>query len=212
MFPFPGAACRILLQADIIRSGSVGIHGQQPVSPDGLAQVVHPAIFRHGNPQQMRNEVWFYAGLDRDILRIVPEQGTPLDGHGNAMQTSYVPLDTLPARVKLDNGSALTLTDVSVAKDGFLGEYLPEGHTGYLGFGPADAQNQRLNLNFISFDQLAPVKKRLVAGGYWSREYKDRIISAVTQEDLEQVKTLAIDYRLGESRLPEDMAVEVKPR
>ena len=94
----------------------------------------------------------------------MPEQGIPLDGHGNTMKTAYVPLEALPAQVKLDNGSALTLTAVSVTKDGLLVEYLPEGHTGYLGFGLADAQNQLLNLNFVSFDQPAPVKERLVAG------------------------------------------------
>jgi len=161
------------------------------------------------HPQQMRNEVWFYGGLDSDTLRIMPEQDIPVKYHSNTMKTAYVSLDSLPIRVKLDNGSALTITAVSVTKDGFLVEYLPEGHTGYLEFDLANAQNQQLNLNFVSFDETTPVKERLMSGGYWSREYKDRIVSAVTQKDLDQIKTLSIDYRMGESRLLEDMAVKI---
>lgn len=163
------------------------------------------------HPAWTRNEKWFLFGKAANEIHLVPVQHIKLDGgYGQFLRTAYVPIDSLPAAVQLEEGGTVLVQAVSIEKDGFLVSYTLEGYADYIYFDLAGEGSKPLNLNFISFSSVDLAQGLLQAGGYWSSEYKGRRVARVTAEDIENVKELSIHYYAGTSVLKPEEAVVIK--
>ena len=162
------------------------------------------------HPRYTQNEKWFVQNNRQKALQMIPKRGTGEENiYPKYFRTAYVPLEHLPATIPLEGRGTLNIQSVDLAPDGFLVSYTVDGLKDSLSFDLADANNESLHFNFVSFDSVDFVKDLLQKGGYWSNEYKGRQVSYVTMQDLQKVKTLEISYYTGLWEFVTDQEIEI---
>ena len=171
-------------------------------SSSNTASPEHPAI--------TRSEMWFAKNNVQEAIQLIPKRWVGEEEiYPKYYRTAYVPLDSLPANIPLEGRGMLHIESADLTPDGFLVSYTIDGLNDYLSFDLADANNESLHFNFVSFDSVNFAKDLLQEGGYWSNEYKGRQVSYVTAEDLQKVKTLEISYYTGLWEFVCDQAVVI---
>lgn len=161
------------------------------------------------HPQQVRNEVWFMGGEGSRQLTLVPIQWKSFDNYADVIRQTVVPLGQLPCELNLDNGGKLRVERCDISGDGFLVSYVPQGLTGHLAFDLAGTDGKTTGFNFVSYDAVNLPKGFLQKGGYWSQEYKGRIVSRVTAEEIQKAKGLLVEYRMGEQEMLTRHAIQI---
>ncbi len=171
-------------------------------SSNDTASPEHPAF--------TQNEMWFVQNNIQEAIHMIPTRWVGEDEiYPKHFRTAYVPLDNLPAVIPLEGRGTLYIQAVDLAPDGFLVSYSVDTLNDYLSFDLADAVNESLHFNYVSFDSVDFAKGFLQKGGYWSDDYKGRQVSYVTAEDLQKVKTLEINYYTGLWEFVSDQAVVI---
>ncbi len=148
------------------------------------------------HPVSNRNEAWFFGGENSAALTLVPLGGDTAK-EVDANRTAPVPLASLPADVKLENGITMRVESCDVTDDGFYARYTADGYAGYVSFDLGGSDGNPLGLCFDSYLLDDHSRGLLGYGGCWSEEYKGKAVARATAEQLSQVKTLLIDYTVG---------------
>lgn len=164
------------------------------------ASAEHPAV--------NVNEVWFFGGEGSKTLTLVPLGGN-WQTSDKARRTAYVSLDRLPADVALENGAVLHAERCEISESGFYVRYTTAGYAGYVSFDPGDADGNSLGLPFGTYLLDDHSRRLLGQGGAWAEEYKGKIVSRVTPEQLAQVKTLLVNYTAGFPEPLENEAITI---
>ena len=186
----------------------------QLLDQNGQALNLIPASFRfqsHASaehPVATDNEVWFFGGENSRSLTLTPLGGNARDEQ-NANRVASVSLDTLPADVLLENGVTLHVDSCALTEGGFLALYSADGYAGYVSFDIGDADGKSLGFVFNSYLMDQHRRGMLGYGGYWSEEYKGKMVPRVSPDQLAQAQTLLINYTVGYPRTLDDDAVSI---
>ena len=171
-------------------------------SSSNTASGEHPAV--------THNEMWFMQDNRQEALQMIPQKWTGEEEiYPKHYRTAYVPLENFPSAIPLEGRGTLYIQSVDLTPNGFLVSYTIDSLNDYLSFDLADAVNESLHFNYVSFDSVDFAKGFLQKGGYWSDDYKGRQVSYVTAEDLQKVKTLEINYYAGLWEFVSDQAVVI---